>query len=317
MTLYRDHLPQMEGEFFLTDAGMETDIMFNRGIEIREFAAHTLLPEQAGRKALQTYYEGFLALAHEHGAGFIVDAPTWKAHRHRADDLGETPQDLHESNEAAVGFMAQLRENTQGALPIVLNALIGPRGDAYAPEELIDADAARDHFREQIGWLAGTEVDMVTAMTFKQATEAQGFVEAAEEAAIPSVISFALESDDELSTGQTLSDAIAKVDTNTGGGPAYYMIHCAHPDHFQDQLGEGKWRNRICGVRANASRRSHAELDEASDLDPGNTDKLASQYGDLIRATSWLNIFGACCGGDLRHVSAIADRVSHTRPYQY
>lgn len=314
MTLYRNHLPQMEGELFLTDAGMETDIIFNHGIEIREFAAHTLLPDPTGREALQTYFEGFLALARERRAGFILDAPTWKAHRHWADDLGASPQALQASNEEAVSFIAQLRENAQSAQPIVLNAQIGPRGDAYAPDDLIEADAARDYFREQIGWLARTELDMVTAMTFTQAGEAQGFVEAASQAAIPSVISFTLETDGQLPTGQALSDAIAQVDANTDGGPAYYMINCAHPDHFQNQLAEGEWRERIRGIRANASRRSHAELDEAPDLDDGDPDELARQYDNLVQAMPWLNIFGACCGGDLRHVSAIAEKVTCTRP---
>lgn len=310
MTLYRNHLPQMDGELFLTDAGMETDIIFIHGIEIREFAAHTLLPDPTGREALATYFNGFLALAKEHGVGFILDAPTWKAHRHWAEDLGTTIQDLQASNEAAVDFIASLREDAQSERPVVLNAQIGPRGDAYAPEDLIQADAARDYFREQMGWLAGTELDMVTAMTFTQAAEAQGFVEAAKEAAIPSVISFTLGTDGKLPTGQALSDAIAQVDANTDGGPAYYMINCAHPDHFQNRLGEGEWRKRVRGIRANASRRSHAELDEAPDLDDGNPAELARQYGELVSSMPWLNIFGACCGGDLRHVKAIAEKVA-------
>ena len=308
--MYRHALPQLGEDLFLTDAGMETDIIFNRGIAIREFAAHTLLPNPEGFNALETYFEGFLALARQHDAGFILDAPTWKAHRHWADDLGETTEDLQTANEAAVALIAQLRDKAANRKPVVLNAQIGPRGDAYAPEDMIEAEAARDYFAEQIGWLARTPLDMVTGMTFTQAGEAEGFVLAAGDAAMPSVISFTLETDGTLPSGQSLAEAIAQVDANTNGGPAYYMINCAHPDHFERQVRDGEWRRRIRGVRANASRRSHAELDEAEDLDDGNPVELARQYRGLVEAMPWLNIFGACCGGDLRHVTAIAKELA-------
>lgn len=310
MTLYRDQPPQMGGELFLTDAGMETDIIFNYGIDIREFAAHTLLPDQSGREALETYYNGFLALADELGVGFILDAPIWKAHRHWADDLCETPQQLQSSNEAAIEFIARLREQAPNRKPIVLNAQIGPRGDAYAPEDLIQAHAAREYFREQIGWLAQTEVDMVTAMTFTQASEAQGFVEAAKEFRLPSVVSFTVETDGKLPSGQTLEDAIKEIDANTSKGPSYYMINCAHPDHFAAEVERGDWRRRIQGIRANASRKSHAELDGTTELDAGDTKELAADYVELKKKMPWLNVFGACCGADLRHVSAIARELS-------
>lgn len=291
--MYRHSLPQVGTDLFLTDAGMETDIIFNHGIAIREFAAQTLLPTRAGRRAVETYFDGFLALARERDVGFILDAPTWKAHRHWANDLGETPQGLQAANEVAVAFIARLRDEAVNQKPVVLNAQIGPRGDAYAPEDIVEAEAARDYFAEQIGWLARTSLDMVTGMTFTQAGEAEGFVLAASDAAIPSVISFTLETDGKLPSGQSLPDAIAQVDANTDGGPAYYMINCAHPDHFERQVRDGEWRRRIRGVRANASRLSHAELDEANDLDDGNPLELAGQYRRLVEAMPWLNIFGA------------------------
>lgn len=306
MPKYRDALPQLGGDLFLTDAGLETDLIFNHGIEIREFAAHTLLPEAAGRAALERYFTGFLELARKTGAGFVLDTVTWKAHRHWGGDLGQDIEELRAANEAAVGFANALRARFEGGAPIVLNALIGPRGDAYRPERKIAADEAAAYYLEQLGWLADTEVDMVTGLTFNQSSEAAGLVQAASKLGLPVAISFTVETDGRLPDGQSLGDAIRSVDAQTGGAAAYFMVNCAHPDHFPGELGDEDWARRIRGIRANASRRSHTELDEAPELDAGDPKELGQLYAQLHARMPWLNLFGACCGGDLRHVTEIA-----------
>lgn len=307
MPRYRNSLPQLSGSLFLGDAGVETDLIFNHGIEIREFAAHTLLPDPKGRAALTRYFEGFLELAKEQNAGFVLDTVTWKAHRHWAEKLGATEPDLKAANEACVRLIEDLRARfADNARPIVLNGVIGPRGDAYRPEQLIAIDAAEDYFSQQLGWLAATEVDMVTALTFNQAGEAAGLARAARRVGLPVVVSFTVETNGALPTGQSIADAITEVDAATESYPSYYMINCAHPDHFNDVLYDAPWARRIRGIRANASRRSHAELDAAPELDAGDPHELGQQYGSLASRMPWLNVFGACCGGDLRHVTEIA-----------
>jgi homocysteine S-methyltransferase len=309
MARYRHALPQLDGGLFLTDAGLETDLIFNHGIAIREFAAHTLLPEPEGRAALERYFTGFLDLARDTGAGFILDTVTWKAHRHWAADLGEDADQLRAANEDAVALTAGLRDRFDGGPPIVLNAAIGPRGDAYRPERKISAADAAAYYAEQLGWLAATEVDMVTGLTFNQASEATGLVQAAAKLGLPVVISFTVETDGRLPDGQPLADAIREVDAQTDAGAAYFMINCAHPDHFAGVLADEDWVRRIRGIRANASRRSHAELDEAAELDAGDPHELGQLYAQLRGRLPWLNVFGACCGGDLRHVTQIAGAV--------
>ena len=309
MRKYRNNLPQLSGDLFLTDAGLETDIIFNRGIAIREFAAHTLLADPVGRRALETYFDGFIGLAKQLGAGLVLDTVTWKAHRHWAADLDESLSHLEDVNRLAVAFIANLRALADNPQPIVLNAPIGPRGDAYAPETRIGADEAERYYSQQLGWLAQTEIDMITGLTFTQSAEAIGLVRAAEGHGLPCVISFTVETDGRLPTGETLRDAIAHVDGETGNGPAYFMVNCAHPDHFAHVLQAGDWRKRIRGIRANASRCSHAELDESDTLDDGNPAELAEQYAQLRDRMPWLNVFGGCCGSDLRHVTAIARRL--------
>ena len=310
MPRYRNALPQLSGDMFLCDAGLETDLIFNHGIEIREFAAHTLLPTRAGRAALTRYFEGFLNLAKERDAGFILDSATWKAHRHWARDLGADATELRAANEGSIRYIGELRDRfAHNAKPIVLNAIIGPCGDAYRPDVAISTDQAEDYHAEQLGWIADTEADMVTAVTFNQASEAAGLVRAARSAGLPAVVSFTVETDGALPTGQSMADAIAEVDDASDSYPAYFMINCAHPQHFSKILVDAPWARRIRGIRANASRKSHAELDEAPELDAGNPAEMAGQYRELEDRMPWLNIFGGCCGTDLRHVTEIAGAV--------
>lgn len=307
MSKYRNELPQLSGDLFLTDAGIETDLIFNQGIEIREFATHTLLPDPHGRESVANYFRGFLALANKYNMGFVLDSQTWKAHLHWAEDLAATEQELHGANKDAIAFIAELRDEFSGNnKPIVLNGLIGPRGDAYAPEARLAASEAEEYHARQIGWLAETEVDMVTALTFTQSDEAIGVVRAAQSAGLPVVISFTVETDGRLPTGQPLNEAIAAVDEATEGAAAYFMVNCAHPDHFFDVLDDSAWSRRIRGLRCNASRLSHEELDECEVLDDGDPVELANQYKALTTTMPWLNVFGGCCGSDLRHVDKIA-----------
>ena len=310
MSKYRNELPQLTDDLFLADAGLETDLIFNHGIDIREFASHTLLPDPHGRQAIADYFRGFLSLANEHDAGFILDSQTWKAHPHWAEDLAETEEELRQANKDSVAFISSLRDEFSGnSKPIVLSGTIGPRGDAYAPEAELAAEEAEKYHSTQIGWLAETEVDMVTAFTLTQSDEAIGIVRAAQSVGLPVVISFTVETNGALPTGQPLNKAIETVDDATEAAAAYYMVNCAHPDHFFDVLNDSAWCRRIRGLRCNASRLSHAELDECEVLDDGDPEDLAKQYKAIVSTMPWLNVFGGCCGSDLRHVAKIAKAV--------
>lgn len=304
---YRGALPQLSAQIFLADAGIETDLMFNHGVEIPHFAAHLLLAEAGGRKALEDYFRGFLELARDVGTGFILDSQTWKAHPHWAGELGASSTELHDANRQSIAFIAGLRDQFSSTCKeIVLNGIVGPRGDAYAPDSKVAAADAEAYHSTQIGWLAETEVDMVTATTFTQANEAIGLVRAAQNAKLPVVVSFTVETDGRLPDGQTLREAILEVDKATHSAAAYFMVNCAHPDHFFHEIQDPSWAGRIRGIRCNASRKSHAELDQSSHLDDGDPVELASQYIALAKTMPWLNIFGGCCGSDLRHVTQIA-----------
>jgi homocysteine S-methyltransferase len=307
MSKYRNHLPQLDGRLFLTDGGLETTLIFQEGMELPLFAAFDLLREKAGREKLKQYYLPYIAIAKEQGAGFVLESPTWRASPDWGAKLGYSAEALAAVNRDAIALMHELRaEHETPGTPMVVSGCVGPRGDGYDPGQVMSADEAQAYHAPQIGIYQDAGADMVAAITMTSANEAIGVARAARAVRMPVAISFTLETDGRLPTGQPLRDAIAEVDAATGTGPAYYMINCAHPTHFDSALAEGgAWLQRLRGIRANASRRSHAELNEAPDLDAGDPIELGSQHSELLRRFPQINVLGGCCGTDHRHVHAI------------
>jgi S-methylmethionine-dependent homocysteine/selenocysteine methylase len=307
MSKYRHRLPQLDGGLFLTDGGLETTLIFLEGVELPLFAAFDQLREKAGRERLKQYYLPYIAIAKEQGAGFVLESPTWRASPDWAAKLGYSAEALAAVNRDAIDLMHELRaEHETVDMPMVISGCVGPRGDGYDPGQVMSADEAQAYHGPQIGIYADAGADMVAAITMTNANEATGVARAARGAGMPVAISFTVETDGLLPTGQPLSEAIAEVDAATGTAPAYYMINCAHPTHFEGTLAEGgAWLQRLRGIRANASSRSHAELNEAPDLDDGDPLEFGSQHGDLRRRFPQINVLGGCCGADQRHLHAI------------
>jgi homocysteine S-methyltransferase len=304
--MYRDGLPQLDGGLFLTDGGIETTLIFHHGLELPAFAAFDLLKDEAGTDQLRLYYAPYIVLAREHGVGLVLESPTWRASPDWAGQLGYSLEELDLLNRKAVALMEELRAEADGVQPVVISGCVGPQGDGYAPETMLAPDEAQAYHAVQIGTFADTGADMVTAITMTYAEEAIGVARAAAAAGLPSAISFTLETDGRLPSGQALSDAIQQVDDATGGAPAYFMLNCAHPTHFEAVLEPGAaWTTRIGGLRTNASTQSHAELDEATELDDGDPADLAARHLALRSLLPALNVLGGCCGTDHRHVGAI------------
>jgi homocysteine S-methyltransferase len=301
-------LPQLE-RLFLTDAGLETDILFNRGIDLPHFASITLLQTGDGRRALEDYYRGFLELARRMGTGLVLESATWRSSPDWAEPLGMTLAELDALNADAISMLHSLRREYQSdASPIVVSGCIGPRGDGYDPGRIMSVDEAQAYHVHQAQIFRSAGVDMITAITMTNIPEATGLALAAKARDVPVAISFTVETDGRLPTGDTLADAIAAADEATRDYPAYYMINCAHPTHFAGALEENApWTARIRGVRANASTCSHAELDAMTELDIGDPADLAARHKMLIERFPQITVLGGCCGTDLRHVTAIAE----------
>ncbi|HET7170019.1 MAG TPA: homocysteine S-methyltransferase family protein [Gaiellales bacterium] len=312
---------RLPGPLTLTDGGMETALHFHQGVDLPCFAAFPLVETEEGRESLRAYFRPYLDLARDRGLPFVLDAPTWRANADWGDELGYDAGALAAVNRRAVEFVDELRREAvrAGGPPIVTEALVGPRGDGYAPGRMMSAREAEEYHAPQLRAFADAAADQVAAMTIAHADEAVGIVRAARAVRLPVTVGFTLETDGRLPSGQPLAAAVEQVDRETDGAAERFMLNCAHPAHFAGVLAAGgAWRDRIGAVRANASMLSHAELDEAAELDEGDPDDLAVRYLALRDLLPSLEVVGGCCGTDIRHVTAICDawlaRPSSTLP---
>ncbi len=304
-------LESIQGKLLLTDGGLETVMVFLEGLDLPHFASFTLLDSADGRDALDRYYLGFLHEAVAQRAGFVLDTATWRASAGWGAVMGLDAAQIDAVNRAAVAVVTDLRRaHMPPDLPILINGVIGPHGDAYAPDQVLSASAAQDYHHRQVAVLAEAGVDLVSAVTISSLGEVVGIAKAAMEVDQPVALSFTVETDGRLISGMSLEAAIDQTDAATNGAPLWYGTNCAHPDHFRHIL-TGDWVRRIGSLRANASRQSHAQLDEATVLDDGNAEELAQDYQALLQVLPGLRVVGGCCGTDLRHVAAIGLRCLH------
>ena len=287
----------------LTDGGLETSLIFHQGLDLPLFAAFPLVETSEGKAAMEGYWMPYLEIADQHGVEFVVDTVTWRASPDWGTQLGYDAAALAAVNEAAARFARHLSGHVGRA---TVNGVVGPRGDGYVVGVEMTADEAAAYHSLQVAALAGGGVDQVSAITLTYPAEAIGFVRAAQEVGVPCVVSFTVETDGRLPNGGALRDAVEQVDRETGGAALGFMVNCAHPTHLGTAFPDGDWLARITGLRANASTRSHAELDAAEDLDDGDPDDLAAHYRRLVDRLPSLDVLGGCCGTDDRHVDAIA-----------
>jgi homocysteine S-methyltransferase len=305
---YRSALPQLGGRFFLTDGGIETTLIFHEGLDLPDFAAYDLLRRPGGDALLQKYFRAYAAIARRFGVGLVLESATWRASRDWAERLGHTRAELADLTRAAVRQLEGIRREFETErTPVVISGCLGPRGDGYNPARLMSVEEAEAYHAEQAATFSDSAADLLTVLTMTYPEEAIGISRAARRVDMPAVISFTVETDGRLPTGDTLGAAIERVDAATDAYPAYYMINCAHPTHFEGALdARAPWVDRIRGLRANASRQSHAELNESPTLDPGDPVALGREYAALRRSLPRLNVMGGCCGTDHRHVEQIA-----------
>lgn len=308
MAKYRSDLPQLRGGDFLTDGGMETTFVFHRGMDLPHFASFPLVDSEDGRREITSYFQPYVEIARNRGVGFILDSPTWRANPDWAPRLGYDVAGLAALNIRSIEFLEDLRQQWETpSTPIVLEGVIGPRGDGYKAGNMDPADA-EDYHAFQIDAFARSNADLVAAFTMNTTGEAIGIARAAKALGMPCAISFTVETDGRLVNSTTLRAAIETTDEATGSAPIYYMVNCAHPSHFDQALRDGEdWVRRIAGIRANSSTKSHQELDESAELDIGDPADLASRYRALRRNFPDMRILGGCCGTDHRHVQAICE----------
>jgi S-methylmethionine-dependent homocysteine/selenocysteine methylase len=309
MPKYRADLPQLTMSTFMTDGGLETDLIFNHGIDLPEFAAFDLLKNEAGKEVLRKYYSDYLDISKKQCSGFVLEAPTYRANPDWALKIGYSLESMNDVNRTAVQELEKLRNAHENEdFKIAISVCIGPRGNGYSPDNQMSIEIAEEYHSYQIKLVSETNADLVSALTMNYNEEAIGIVKAAQNHDIPVVISYTVETDGKLPSGQSLEEAITSLDKMTNHYVSYYMINCAHPDHFVHILNpSSSWTKRIKGLRANASTKSHAELDESETLDLGDKKRLARKYHELKSLLPNLNVIGGCCGTDHTHMDLICD----------
>lgn len=289
---------------FVSDGGMETDLIFHRGADLPLFAAFVLLDTPEGQDMLRHYAQSYLDMAQEAGRGIVLGTPTWRANGGWGPKLGLDQSGIKDINRRAVAFVHDLRDAHPWRENILIEGVLGPAGDGYAPEQLLTPEESAQLHSAQLEAFAEMNVDIATAFTITHPGEAIGMANRARALGLPFALSFTVETDGRLPTGQDLESALGEVDAATEGYCRYYGINCAHPEHFLDQLPSG-WLTRIGMIRPNASRCSHAELDEASELDDGDPDEFGALYANMAKRLPDLHVVGGCCGSDMRHIKAV------------
>lgn len=312
----KNNFPNESDAVFLTDGGLETTLIFLEGFDLPYFAAFDLLKSEKGYNAIKNYYTRYLEIAKKFNTNFILESPTWRANPDWIKKVGYPRSATSELNEKAVKLLTDLKAEFENDLhTILISGCIGPRGDGYVPENNMSIEEAQIYHSEQIEALSHTSVDLISAITMNYVEEAIGITRATNAVNLPVVISFTVETDGKLPTGMCLKDAIKKVDESVKVPPIYFMINCAHPTHFLNELLDSKnepWTKRIRAIRANASCKSHAELDEATELDRGIPHELGKEYKRLKDSFGHLNVFGGCCGTDEEHILEIINQIKTT-----
>ena len=289
---------------FVTDAGLETVLIFDRGIDLPHFAAFPLVESDSGRELLTSYYADYAAIAAAAGAPLLLETPTWRANPDWAARLGYDAAALDRVNRASVSLMQGMRDSwADRVTDIVVSGMLGPRGDGYLPGVAMETAEAADYHRPQLESFRAAGADRATVLTLTGVAEAIGVSQAATDVGLPVGIGFTVETDGRLPDGTTVRDAVAAVDAACP--PAYFLLNCAHPTHVAAGLEGGAWAERVHGLRVNASTKSHAELDESEELDAGDPDRLALDVSALRQRLPAVSIVGGCCGTDARHVAAM------------
>lgn len=284
---------------WVTDGGLETDLIFHKGLELPEFAAFPLVEQESTAQLLLDYYADYAAIAGRAGAGLVLETPTWRANPDWAALLGYDSAGLARANAAAVDLV---RRAGAGLDRVRISGVVGPRGDGYVAAD-IEADEAAEYHYSQVATLADAGVEVVHAMTLNEPAEAIGVVRAARSVGVPVGISFTVEADGRLPDGTTLRGAIDQVDA--AAAPDWYGVNCAHPLHVAEALDGAAWQSRLQVFRPNASTMTHEELDAMEVLDEGDRLLLKSSTDRLLQQLPSIATLGGCCGTDATHIASL------------
>lgn len=301
---------QKEGCFYLSEGGSETEIMYKYGFELPQFAMFPLLDNPEAVSKLREMYRSYLDVVAKHGMCALIGGLDYRASPDWGDLLGYSPEGLSEANHKSIAFLREVADEYVSDIPeILIQGLIGPRGDAYERNESITENEAEDYHSVQLSTLKEANVDLALAITFNNIPESIGVTRAAAKIGVPFAISLTLDSTSKLNSGPSLAEAITTIDAETDQAPEFYLINCSHPVEYEPAIEPGDWITRVRGVRPNASKMEKIALCQIGHLEEGDPVELGELCGDLARRYPHMDIWGGCCGTWDVHLNEIANNV--------
>jgi len=305
--------PQKEGCLYLTEGGTETELMYKHGFELPHFAMFPLLDNPKAVSKMREMFRSYLDVAAKHEFSALMGGLDYRASPDWGELLGYSPASLSDANLQSIEFLREVAMDYSSQIPeILIQGLIGPRGDAYERNETITENEAEDYHAVQLETLKKADVDSALAITFNNIPESVGVARAAAEIGVPLGISLTLDSNSKLRSGPSLAEAITIIDKETDQSPAYFLINCSHPLEYELAIEPGDWVKRIRGVRPNASKMEKIALCKIGHLEEGDPEELGTLCGDLARRYPHMDIWGGCCGTWDNHLNEIAENVKAT-----
>jgi len=301
---------QKEGRFYLTEGGTETELMYKHGFELPHFAMFPLLENPEATSRMKEMFRSYLEVAAKHKTYALMGGLDYRASPDWGKLLGYSPEGLAEANLQSIEFLREIAKEYTSEIPgILIQGLIGPRGDAYQRNTTITENEAEDYHSVQLETLRKSNVDLALAITFNNIPESVGVARAAAKIGVPLAISLSLDSTSKLNSGPTLVEAITTIDKETDQSPEFYLINCSHPVEYEPAIEPGDWISRVRGVRPNASKMEKLALCKIGHLEEGNPVELGQLCGDLAGRYPHMDIWGGCCGTWNNHLDEIAKNV--------
>lgn len=303
---------------FLTEGGVYTHLMFDLNVELRNLAAFELLFDASKEAILKDLHRTFADIAIKYGVSIILDTETWRASSNWYKLVGTSAKQQTKIHPLALASSRRLadyvRDKSEGKVNAIVVGTMGPLNDAYKFDKDLSVEVARNYHRAQMLEFKANKAGAVGAYTLSTSTEALAIALEAKDATIPCFLSFTVETDGTLPSGESLQMAVERVDEETQNSVLFFMVNCAHPRHVRKAVeNDGAWIQRIRGVRGNASIKSHEELNNSTELHSGDPVQFANDLLSLRDIFPQLVVMGGCCGTSPDHSIEIAKKLTHLK----
>ncbi len=300
-----------EAPFLLGEGSMYERLRRSDDVAFDPDVAHGgLIYDDASRDVLTQVHREYLDIGQRYGIPMIATTPTWRANTER---VSRSPFAGLPVNRDGVAYMTALRAGYGGdASPILIGGQIGPKGDAYSPQEAPGADDAEAFHRPQIEELADAGVDLLIAQTLPAADEALGIARVMARTGVPYVLSYVVRQNGTLLDGTALDEAVRRIDDAVERPALHHAVNCVHGSVFAAAMTATQARDahaarRISGLSANTSAKTPEELDGLVELDTEAPEDFGTNLLG-VRQAFGSRFLGGCCGTSTAHIEALAQR---------